>query len=256
MPKKSKKNAKQKQNKKPKAGKKTTTKPVAAKAKPEEIMDRAALKAIASQLKEAGSEIRVLKSDTDADLQKKVNAELQKLPSAEVIKKLEAVEPEKLVQVLKKDCFGIFIDLSDVSCVRCKDNKSCATQFIKNLKGGMTVVHGAEAEKVEEKKPEKKAKLTPVSRFAEDRLVFVRDVENPNPKDDDYHDTIEAILEEQPSTLGELREIVERDFEGVTDGDFMKFVTALRDPGEGVIRLDVDLSEKNKKQLREAGVDI
>lgn len=225
--------------------------------KKEETMDRAALKAIASQLKEMGSDIKVFKSDTDEGLQKKVNEQLQKIPTGEILKKLETVSPDKLVTVLKRDCVGIFIDLSDVSCIRCKDAGKCASEFLKNVKGGFGALDKAMPEaKNDEKKPAEKVKLKPVSRYEEDRLVFVRDVKNPNPAGDPYHDTIQTILDEQPSTLGELREIAERDFDIDSDGDFMKFVTNLRDPAEGVIKLDVDLTEKNKAELRKAGVEV
>ncbi len=226
--------------------------------KKDETMDRAALKAIASQLKEMGSDIKVFKSDTDEALQKKVNEQLQQIPTAEILKKLETVQPEKLVSVLKRDCIGIFIDLSDVSCVRCKDAGKCAGEFLKNVKGGFTDLTNVLADsKNDEKKPAAaKVKLKPVSRYEADRLVFVRDVKNPNPVGDPYHDTLQAVLDEQPETLSELRAIVERDFDIDGDGDFMKFVTSMRDPAEGIIKLDVDLSEKNKAELREAGVDV
>lgn len=225
--------------------------------KKEETMDRAALKAIVSQLKEMGSDIKVLKSDTDEGLQKKVNEQLHKIPTGEILKKLETVSPEKLVQVLKRDCLGIFIDLSDISCIRCKDAGKCAATFLSNVKGGMSVLAPAIPEaKNDEKKSTEKVKLKPVSRYEEDRLVFVRDVENPNPVGDPYHDTLQAVLDEQPDTLGELRAIVERDFDIESDGDFMKFVANMRDPVEGIIKLDVDLSEKNKVELRKAGVEI
>ncbi len=225
--------------------------------KEKETMDRTALKVIASQLKEMGSDIKVLKSDTDEQLQKKVNEQLQKMPKDDVLKKLETIVPDKLVTVLKRDCIGIFIDLSDVSCVKCKDAGKCASLFLQNLKGGFTDLTKALPEKKAEEKPAvEKVKLKPVSRYEEDRLVFVRDVKNPNAEGDQLYDTLQAVLKEEPSTLGELREIVERDFDLDSDGDFMKFVTTMRDPIEGVIKLDVDLSEKNKKELREAGVDV
>lgn len=225
-----------------------------------ETMDRSALKVIASQLKEMGSDIKVFKSDTDEQLQKKINEQLRAVPKPEILKKLDDVVPEKLVSVLKNDCIGIFIDLSDVSCVRCKDAAKCASQFLQNVKGGFEHITKALPDKTdkpdEKKAASEKVKLTPVTRYEEDRLVFVRDVKNPNPKGDPYHDTLQAVLDEEPSTLGELREIVERDFDIESDGDFMKFVTAMRDSTEGVIKLDVDLSEKNKAELRKAGVEI
>lgn len=222
-----------------------------------ETMDRSALKVIASQLKEMGSDIKVLKSDTDEMLQKKINEQLRAVPKPEILKKLDDVVPEKLVSVLKNDCIGIFIDLSDISCVRCKDAGKCASLFLQNVKGGFEHITKALPDKKEDEKPVvEKAKVKPVSRYEPDRLVFVRDVKNPNPKGDPYHDTLQAVLDEEPSTLGELREIVERDFDLDSDSDFMKFVTSMRDPAEGIIKLDVDLSEKNKKELRAAGIDI
>lgn len=87
-------------------------------------------------------------------------------------------------------------------------------------------------------------------------FVFVRDVKNPNPAGDDYHDTLQAILDEQPETMGELREIIERDFDLDSDGDFMKFVTSLRDPPEGIISLVEDLTEEHLTELRAGGVDV
>ena len=229
----------------------------AAKTKPEETMDRTALKVIASQLKEMGSDIKVLKTDTDEGLQKKVNEALQKLPTPDVLKKLESIAPDKLVDVLKRDCVGIFIDLSDVSCVKCKDAGKCAREFLQNVKGEFGDLTKVMAEPKDEKaKKAIQTKMTPVTRYEEDRLVFVRDVKNPNPAGDDYHDTLQAVLDEQPGTMSELREIVARDFDVESDSDFMKFVTTLRDPDEGVIKLDVDLSEKNKKELRDAGIDV
>lgn len=252
--KKSKKLKKANNSAKPKA---TKPKP-ADKKKPEEIMDRATLKGIASQLKGAGSDVKVLKSDTDEALQKKVNEALQKLPSAEVLKTLESIDPNKLVNVLKQDCLGVFIDLSDVSCVRCPDAPRCVTKFVANLRGGMAGLQGAMAKDggEEKKGAAAVAKLTAVTRYEPGRLVFIRNVPNPNPEEDDYHDTIQRVLDEQPETLGELRAIVEEDFDLDGDGDFMKFVTALRDPKEGVIKLDVDLTEENKVALREAGYKV
>jgi len=269
MPKKSTKKPKSKKQSPKKVVKKPAAKAKAAKAPPqpeakptkaakakEETMDRSALKVIASQLKEMGSDIKVLKTDTDDQLQKKVNEQLQKMPKDEVLKKLETIVPDKLVQVLKRDCIGVFIDLADVSCIKCKDSAKCASLFLQNLKGGFTDLTKALPDKVVEEKVVEKAKLKPASRYEADRLVFVRDVKNPNTKGDDLYDTLQAVLDEEPTTLAELREIVERDFDLDSDGDFMKFVTAMRDPVEGVIKLDVDLSEKHKKQLREAGIDI
>jgi vacuolar-type H+-ATPase subunit E/Vma4 len=161
--------------------------------KQEETMDRTALKAVAAQLKEMGSDIKVLKSDTDEALQKKVNEGLQKLPTPDMLKKLESIVPEKLVSVLKRDCIGIFIDLSDVSCVRCPEAGSCAKQFIANLKSGLKVVDNALPTPPAAKKAPKAA-IAPATRYEAGRLVFVRDQPNPNPEGDPYHDTFDAVL--------------------------------------------------------------
>jgi hypothetical protein len=238
-----------------KAAKKPTKKIAVKASKPEETMDRASLKAIVSQLKEMGSDVKVFKSDTDEDLQKKVNEALQKMPTPDVLQKLESIVPDKLVNVLKRDCLGIFIDLSDVSCKQCGDSGVCAREFLKNLKDGLPIANAAMPAPAVAKKAAKTT-ITPVSRYEAERLVFVRDQPNPNPVGDPFHDTLQAVLDEQPSTMAELREIVERDFEIQGDGDFMKLVTSMRDPKEGVIKLDVDLTKKNKADLREAGVDV
>jgi hypothetical protein len=244
-----------KTKKKSKTVKKQKHVPKTAKAKPEETMDRKALKAVVSQLKDMGTDIKVFKSDTDEALQKKINEALQKLPPPNVMKKLESIVPEKLVTILKRDCIGLFIDLSDVSCVRCKDSQTCITTFLKNVKDGARDLDKAMPDP-EPEKVEAKVKITPVTKYKPGRLVFVRDVKNPNPKGDDYHNTLQNVLDNQPETLQELRAIVEEDFDIDSDGQFMKFVTSMRDPKEGIIKLDVDLSEKNKTELRNAGYDL
>lgn len=234
--------------------KKPQAKKVAEK-KPEETMDRPTLIGMARLLKGAGSEVKALKSDTDAALQRKVNEAIQRLPPPEVIKLLEAIDPGKLVSALKLDCLGIFVDLSDVSCVHCPDAKTCVGKFIDNVRGGFSGVKAAVAdEKAAPAAP--KQVVAAATRYDAKRPIFIRDVPNPNPKGDDYHDSIQRVLDDQPDNLGELREILERDFDFDGDGDFMKFVTALRDPKEGVLKLDIDLSEPDKAALREAGYDI
>lgn|GEM_PF-5642367 len=237
------------------AAKASQLKKVAPAPAAEETMDRIALKAVVAQLKDMGSDIKVLKSDTDDGLQKKVNEALQQLPAPDMIKKLEGIDPTKLLTVLKKDCLGIFIDLSNVSCVHCMDSVTCVREFIKNLKGGMAIASTVMTAPVVEKKVSPPA-ATPVSRYEADRLVFVRDQPNPNPEGDDYHGTFQAVLDEQPGTLSELRAIVERDFDIESDADFMKFVTTMRDKKEGIIKLDADLSDKDKIALRKAGYDV
>lgn len=243
-------------NSKPKAAKPKAV--LSVKKKPEEIMDRPTLIGIARLLKDAGSDVKTLKSDDDASLQRKVNDAIHRLPSAEVIKQLEAIDPNKLVGELKQDCLGIFVDLSDVSCMHCPDNKSCVAAFIGNLRDGFSRVKGAMTDGGgdEVKLVDEPPKPPPATRYEPKRLVFVRDVPNPNRKGDDYYDTIRRVLLDQPENLAELRAIVEQDFDLDGDGDFMKFVTALRDPKEGVIKLDVDLTEANKAALRKAGYDV
>ncbi len=231
-------------------------KPNKTKKRSEEIMDRSTLKSIASKLKDAGSSIKVMKNDTDADLQKKVNEAVHQLPGEEVLAKLDSIDPVKLVKVLKKDCFGIFVDFSQVECVRCADASMCVGAFIGNLRSGFVGVQSANTESAAVKEKAKPATVSAVTRYEPGRLVFVRDVPNPNPEGDDLHDTIQRVLRDQPETLKELRDIVEQDFDLENDGDFMKFVTALRDPAEGVLKLDVDLSDKDKAALRKAGYEI
>lgn len=224
--------------------------------KPEETMDRPTLIGIARLLKGAGSDVKAFKSDSDEALQKKVNDAIHRLPTPEVIKQLEAIDPNKLVNVLKRDCIGIFVDFSDVACVRCPDAKACVTAFVGNLKGGFARLGEIASDKPAAAPATSKPGVVPVTRFEADRRVFIRDVENPNPEGDDYHDTIQRVLDEQPENMAELRAIVEQDFDFDGDGDFMKFVTALRDPKEGVVKLDVDLSDKDKVTLRKAGYDV
>ena len=246
---------------KSKKPKKVNSKPKAKKTKvaakqPEETMDRKTLIGIARLLKGAGSEVKALKSDADLALQKKLNEAIQKLAPPDVIKLLESIDPGKLVNGLKQDCLGIFVDLSDVSCTHCPDVTACVGKFIGNLRGGFSHVKGALGDDGPKPAAAAKQAVVPVTRYEAKRAVFIKDVPNPNPKGDDLHDTIRRVLKEQPETLGELREIMERDFDFDSDADFMTQVTAFRDPKDGVIKLDVDLSDADKEALRAAGYDV
>ncbi len=217
-------------------------------------VDRVALKGIVKQLKDAGTDVKVLKSDTNEVLRRKVNDAIQHLPSPEMAKKLEAIDPNKLTSVLNRDCFGLFIDLADVSCVRCVDAASCVSAFFKNLR----TPPDFERVMTDVVLPKVAAPVSkvPATRYDPGRLVFVRDVPNPNPKGDDYHDTFKRVLESQPEDLAELRKLVEVDFDVESDKDFMNFVNAMRDEKEGIIKLDVDLSASDKVALREAGYEV
>ena len=219
-------------------------------------MDRVSLKAIVKQLKDAGSSIKVLKSDTDEILQNKLNDTLQKLPTEEISKQLESLVPEKLQKILKRDCLGVFIDLSDVSCTRCADVQTCVREYITNCKGdGIAKVVSllapapapAPAAAPAAVKREKKIVYDP------DRLVFIKNMKNPNPKSDPSYKMLSAILDDVPSTMSELHEIVARYYDQ-TDEDFLALIKSLR--AVGMIKLDVDLSEENKAELRAAGVEI
>lgn len=218
-------------------------------------IERSMLISITRLLKGAGSGVKALKSDSDIVLQNKVGDALQQLPSGDAAKRLEAIDPGKLVKDLKKSCIGIFIDLRDVSCVLCADVEDCAAKFIDNARTGFASVKGAESSPPPDKVPAKRV-IVPVTKYDAKRQVFVLDVSNPNPEGNDFHHTIQRVLDEQPTCFRQLRRIVEADFDLEGDGDFMKFVTTLRDPDEGVIRLDCDLSDDNKAALREAGYSV
>lgn len=237
------------------------------KQEPKEIMDRTALKAIASQLKEAGADIKVLKIDTDDSLQKKVNEALHALPSADTTTQLDSIIPEKLQTVLKRDCLGVFIDLSDVSCIRCTHVQTCVRDYLSNLLNGdklLALKPAMAGSAVEELKkttkesstsaaePPKKAKPAKLT-YEPDRVLFVKNMKHPNPKKSAGYDTIQAILDEVPGTMSEMREIIDRDFEQ-TDKEFITFLNSLREVG--MIKLVIDLSEENKAELRAAGFEI
>lgn len=221
---------------------------------PEETMDRKALKSVAAQLKEMGADLKVLKKDDDATLQRKVNAALHKMPSPELLTKLESIEPGKLVSVLKRDCLGIFIDLADPSCVRCTDSVQCATEYLKNLKGGLVQLKTAmpDAKKPEVANDEEEETEVELG-YEPKRSVFICNVKNPNKKGDDFYGTVQAILDEEPENMKQVRKIVEREFEQ-DDNEFLETLMSLRD--EGVIKLDFDLSASDKKELRAAGYDV
>jgi len=226
------------------------------KGKPAETMDRAALRSIVSQLKSAGGDIKVFKSDTDDVLQRRVNDAIQALPSDEVLARLEAVDPVKLVAVAKRDCLGIFVDFRDISCVRCPDAVKCASTFIANLRSGFRDLPDSVRSPLVATKEEAPEKKPGILKYDPKALVFVRDVKNPNPKGDEYHDAFQRILDEQPETMVEVKKILEEDFDFDDDSDFMKFIAALRDPKQGLIKLVTDLTDKDRAVLRDAGYSI
>lgn len=219
--------------------------PKAAK-QPEETMDRKALKEVASQLKAMGADLKVLKSDSDAQLQKKVNDALHAMPAPEVLAKLESVQPDKLVTVLKRDCLGVFVDLSDPSCVRCKDNTQCVKEYLKNLSGGMESLRGAMPAAAD---ADEEVELS----YQPKRLVFVLDVKNPEKKGSDFYDVNQKIIDNGVDTMKAIRKIIEEEFEQ-TDDEFLQTLVALRE--EGVLKFDFDLTDKDKTELRAAGYSV
>ena len=236
--------------------KKSKTKVKAEPKKDHNVMSRDELKKIAKQVKEAGSDLKVLKKDDDATLQRKVNEALHGLPSAEVVKKLESIDPDKLVNVLKKDCIGLFIDLADVSCRLCGDVQTCATRYLANLKGDLGGYKRAEYPKL------------PVVEWDPGARIFVLDVDNPLRKTDESYPVVQAVIDESPETLGELRKIFERDWE-LSDAEFVETLASFRDPDDGQVlkcipdltkddvqQLKGNLSKRDRKQLRKAGVTV
>lgn len=238
-------------------------------------MDRKSLKAMAYQLTEMGVEVKVLKSDDDAALQAKVSAALNSLPSPEVLQKLETIDPEKLAPVLKKDCLGLYIDLRAAACISCPDNVTCVKEFMKNLKGNFEVFKPAMKEiEVEEQAakitPEVAAASAKASKKTEDkttakaapkivwnpkRKLVVANIDNPLKKKHDAHATFQAILDElSVSTMKELRDIIERDWEVDDEAFVEEWLHSLRE--NGVVKLDVDLTDTDKAELAEAGITL
>lgn len=237
--------AKAKKTTKAKPAKKRAAPKKAAK-QPEETMDRKALKEIASQLKSNGVALKVLKSDSDEQLQKKVNDALHALPAPDVLAKLESIQPDKLVTVLRRDCLGVFVDLSDVSCVRCKDTTACVKEYLKNLSGGVESLKPAMPAAPD---AEEEVELS----YQPKRLVFVLNVKNPEKKGSDFYDVNQKIIDNGTDTMKAIRKIIEEEFEQ-TDDEFLQTLVALRE--EGVVKFDFDLSDKDKKELRAAGYAV
>lgn len=240
-------------------------------------MDRKSLKATIAQLKEAGVKIEYSKQDDDDVLRRKVNDAMQAMPSPEHIKMLESIDPAKLKEVLKRDCFGIFIDVRSPSCQACPDTETCVKEYMKNLKGDFSIFKPAMQEiKAEEtaalvteddvKKATKKAKEAKAEngdgeakvkkiKYDVDRFVAVVDFDKSKlDKEHDTYSTIKAILKEVPTTFGELREIVERewDINGGDDGFVKDWIGTLRELG--IIKLKSDLDEDEIAAYREAGL--
>jgi len=240
-------------------------------------MDRKSLKATIAQLRAAGVDIEYKKADDDGTLARKVNDALVKIPSPEMIATLETIDPAKLSTVLQKDCLGLFVDMRSVNCLMCTTQAECVKEYLANLKGNFSVFKDAmieikveeAAEEIEEeeiaavaektKKADKKAKAAAPETgkvsaivWKAKRRIFVMDVANPNDEDDDVYSTVQAILDEVPSTMSELREIVQREWEYDDDAKFVNdWIIGIRDIE--IIKFESDLTEDERAALVAAG---
>jgi hypothetical protein len=234
-------------------------------------MDRKTLKAIVADLKTAGADIKVLKSDDDDALRRKVNETLAALPSPEVLAKLEAINPQKLGVVLgQPDCLGLYIDLRTVDCMVCEDNAACVKKYLENLKGDFSMFTAAmEDIKTETAaaavtkgviaavmtQPAVRGKPIRQKRIKYDakRAIYVMDIENPNTRESDEYEMLQSVLDQVPRTLKQLRALAEEHYEYKTEEDFVEeCVVQLRDIG--MIKFWEDLADDERAAYEAAAV--
>lgn len=236
-------------------------------------MDRKTLKGVIADLKGAGVDIKFSKTDDDPTLQRKVNEALAGLPSPEILHKLERVNPQKLAQIVgQKDCLGIFVDLTAAECLICSDKQECVKEYLKNLSGNFKMLDAAlDDVKTEEQAKQvpkevinavaKKAKKAAKEKEPQQRIkpitynpktaVYVMDVENPNKEDSEAYAAVQAVLDQVPGTMLELRECVASEYVWESDEDFIEeCVGQMRQIG--VIKLHDDLTAEELAAYEEA----
>lgn len=240
---------------------------------------RPAMKLVVKELRENGFDVKILKKDDGEILRKKAVEAIMSIVTPAVQKTLESIDPSKLWPLLNRDCEGLYVDLRTQSCASCPDAAQCVRAFIKNVKDEFKAYEKVIApveDKKAEKPPAPAAKTLPAADgkkppgpnrartnfkmappFDAERLVFVMDVPNPAKSGDPAYATQQAILDEVPSTLGDLRKIVCREWKYLQGDDerFMRdWVEDLRELG--VLKLDEDLSKADKKFYRSHGFNV
>lgn len=244
-----------------------TAKPVVEGGTVPSKLDRKSLKATLFVLRDAGIKVKYDKEESSEQLAARLNNALQAVPSPEMLEKLEKIDPTKL-KVLNGDgaCLGLFVDLKQPECQVCEDRDACIRQYLKNLDGNLKMFKDAmidsETESVAKTVTEetaeamKKQKSTaPVKRMKYDKemAIYIMDVANPinKKKESDAYDMVQEVLDKVPSTLGELRKLVNSHFQYDSDRDFMEeLFTQLLD--YGIVKRWDDLDKDEKKAYKKA----
>ena len=154
--------------------------------------------------------LKTLKSHSDDDVRKAIAVQMTKAPK-DLDTLWQGIDPTKL-----EDCVGVFLDLTNVTCLSCPSQAACLKNFKANVRDNFESVRkkaprGGDTGK---KKPEVKASPKNAAKgkyqvtqkidcFAIDKLS----------KKSDYYDLVNAVMDQIPETIGELSGIVLAHFE-------------------------------------------
>jgi len=236
------------------------------------LLDKKSLKEVLTVLNDANvPNTTYEKSESKEELAQRATAALSNLPSPKLIQKLGSIDPEKL-KMLQGDgaCLGLFVDLKQPECQVCTDKTACVSAYITNLNDNLssfkdalinlkTDVHASEVsgedmKKIKEKSKEKKVKhVSKRLAYNAETAVYVMDIANPlkASKEPEAHAVIASVLKRVPTTLGEIRSLLEKQHQLVYDSDreFMEeMIEQLRD--YGVVLLWTDLTKTQRQQYK------
>lgn len=171
--------------------------------------------------------------ETEEELQTLLNKSLTEIGTKQQ-ETLDTLEERMVTNPF--ECIGIFVDLTNPSCVLCVDKKDCVTKFINYFKEDFGVLEKIEADleatqqaketnlevakeaikkerksqKEKKKMGEKKKETVIVEGYNPEQKIGVYDVPLPVPEKDEEYPFYEAIMVSRiPSTVAELRVIVE-----------------------------------------------
>lgn len=245
-------------------------------------LDRKSLKAVLEELRSAGVKVRVpltsdgtpkIKQMADHELLRAVSEAINSLPSPETLATLERIDPQKLADTLKKDCLGVFIDLTTPECLACPDKAQCAKEFIRNLKGNFKALKDAQTEiKVTEQASAVTEEVLAAAertntnvktknkirrlKYDGDTVVFIMNIKNPEKKSSEAYDLVAAILKRAhgsdfaPITMKRLLVLVNEYYDYKPEALVEELLPQLRT--EGVIKFLADLTDEERVAYNDA----
>lgn len=188
-------------------------------------MDRRSLRSALSDAKAAGASVSWSKTDNDDLLRVKLAEALSQLQTPAVSAKLDAILESAT------DCFGLFIDFRQPSCLGCPSKEECYKLLLKNMENdfGLYIEAGKHADAHEQAakvKPKdlpsqealnatvkkKKRKAAEIVYNKTQRFSILVD-KNPEKKGDENYKFFRAFLKERPETFSDLRKLLGKHFE-------------------------------------------